>query len=169
MTSFISAQVLSKTVIQSQVQASIEQFQSAASIQFVTQLQLETKGLSGNSNKCPGNSNKALYASRGMMSGCYPIEALLQPTLQYFYDQQCIDSNGQFLKLDISSLEKRQFNIKCQPSLCSYSYLGHHSTIEIITSLINIYGGLVIITQRIAVILSKVWLCRTHRVNSDTN
>ncbi|CAF0934570.1 unnamed protein product [Rotaria sordida] len=164
MTSLISAQVLSKTVIQSQVQASIEQFQSAAPTQFVTQLQLETKGLSGNSNECPGNSNKALYASRGMMSGCYPIEALLQPTLQYFYDQQCIDSNDQFLKLDISSLEK-----KCQPSLCSYSYLGHHSTIEILTSLINIYGGLVIITQCIAVILTKVWLCRTHRVNSETN
>jgi hypothetical protein len=45
-----------------------------------------------------------------MISGCYPLEAPLQSTPQYFYDQQCIDANETFQALD-SSFISGYFNI----------------------------------------------------------
>jgi hypothetical protein len=41
-------------------------------------------------------SSRCMQSSRGMMAGCYPLKALLQSTLHCFYDQQCLDPNGNF-------------------------------------------------------------------------
>ena len=141
-----------------------------------------------------GLSRKCIQPSRGMMVGCYPIEALLQTRLECFYDQQCIDSDGYFLKLNISPLEVSPFNMnttiesmlnhlmvehyftnisyttyfnQCAPSSCTYSYIGYQNTIDTITSLIGLYGGVVIITRCIAVIMTKLWFNRKHRVNPE--
>ena len=141
-----------------------------------------------------GLSRKCIQPSRGMMVGCYPIEALLQTTLECFYDQQCIDSDGHFPKLNISSLEISPFNMnttiesmlnhlmveqyfinisyatyfnQCAPSSCTYSYIGYQSTLDTITSLISLYGGVVIITRCIAVISTKLWFYRKHRVHPE--
>ena len=141
-----------------------------------------------------GLSRKCIQPSRGMMVGCYPIEALLQTTLECFYDQQCIDSDGHFPKLNISSLEISPFNMnttiesmlnhlmveeylsnisyatyfsECAPSSCTYSYIGYPSTIDTMTSLISLYGGVVIITQCIAVISTKLWFHCKHRVHPE--
>jgi hypothetical protein len=141
-----------------------------------------------------GLSWKCIQPSRGMIAGCYPIEALLQSTLQCFYDQECIDSNGIFPKLNISSLEISRFNInttielilnhlmveeystnisyeryfnQCAPSSCTYSSVGSLSTIEVITSLIGLYGGLIIMTKCIAFMITKLWFYRKHRITPE--
>ena len=67
----------------------------------------------------------------------------------------------------LTNISYEKYFEQCELSSCSYSYLGRDSTIEAITSLINIYGGLVIITHWIAVILTKLWLYRKHRVNPE--
>jgi len=41
-------------------------------------------------------SSRCSQSSRTMISGCHPLEAPLQSTRQYFYDQQCIDANETF-------------------------------------------------------------------------
>jgi hypothetical protein len=54
-----------------------------------------------------GLSSKCTQSSRGMKAGCYPLESLLQSTLQCFYNQQCIDPNANFKALDSSSVHSR--------------------------------------------------------------
>jgi hypothetical protein len=142
-----------------------------------------------------GLSWKCVEPSRGMMVGCYPMEALLQSTLQCFYDQECIDSNNTFSKLNISSLERSRFNInttielilnqlmveeystsisyenyfnQCAPTSCTYTHFERHHTSEVITSLIGFYGSFVIITRCLAVIITKLWFYRKNRVNPET-
>ena len=139
-----------------------------------------------------GLSWKCVQPSRGMMVGCYPIEALLQTTLQCFYDQDCIDPTSTFPKLNSSFLERSQFNInstlesmlnnlmveeylteltyeryfnQCAPSSCTYIHLERRSTIELITALVGLYGGLVLITGCLATIMIKLWFYRKHRVH----
>ncbi|CAF4337017.1 unnamed protein product, partial [Rotaria sordida] len=58
-----------------------------------------------------GLSFKCTQSSGDMMSGCYPLESILQTKLSCFYDQNCIDSNGNFTSLNMSTLEKSQFNL----------------------------------------------------------
>ncbi len=134
-------------------------------------------------------SSKCSQSSRGMMVGCYPLEALLQSTLQCFYDQQCIDSYGNFKALNSSSVSSRfdvnstvefilqelmieeylinmsyeNYSAECAPSSCSYSYSGRRNTIYIVTHLIELYGGLVIITKWITVLIMKLYRRRMRR------
>ncbi|CAF3944753.1 unnamed protein product [Rotaria sordida] len=116
-----------------------------------------------------GLSSKCVQSSRGMMAGCYPLEALLQSTFQCFYNQTCIDSNNVFQALNTSSSTSSQFltnstiesilnklmvedysiNIsyenyfsKCEPLLCSYSYSGHRDILDVTLNITGIYGGL---------------------------
>lgn len=152
---------------------------------------IHTKPLIYNDCNC-GLSWKCVQPSRGMMVGCYPLEVILQSTLHCFYDQDCIDSNGTFSKLDNSSLKTSRFNLnstiesilnhlmveeystnisyqtyfhQCAPSSCTHSYVARPNTIEIIISLISLYGGLVIITRCIAVIITKLCFNRRHRIS----
>lgn len=128
------------------------------------------------------------------MAGCYPLEALLQATLQCFYDQECIDSNGAFRALNSTSSSSRfdvnttigsifqtlmieeylnttsyeNYFAQCAPSLCTYSYSTHQKTIAIITSLIELYSGLVIICGWTTVLIIKLYQCRVQRVVPQT-
>ncbi len=115
-----------------------------------------------------------------MMSGCYALEAHLQTTLQCFYDQDCIDSNWIFMKLNTTSIALSRFGLnatigsilnnlmieeyasnlsyknyfdECAPLSCTYSYVKSHDVTETTLSLISLYGGLVILTQCLAVII----------------
>ena len=142
-----------------------------------------------------GLSWKCTQSSREMMTGCYPIEALLQATLQCFYDQQCIDANGTFPPLDVHTLDGSQFHVNttiesmlnhlmvekysteisyeryynhCAPSSCSYTHADHRGTIDVITSLIRLYGGLTIITRCLAVIFTKLCFYRKHHIHPQT-
>ncbi|CAF4043734.1 unnamed protein product [Adineta steineri] len=58
-----------------------------------------------------GTSWTCTQSSQGMMTGCYPLESLLQSTLQCFYNQSCIDSTNKFTQLNISSLKASQYQI----------------------------------------------------------
>ncbi|CAF1437745.1 unnamed protein product [Adineta steineri] len=58
-----------------------------------------------------GTSWTCTQSSQGMMTGCYPLESLLQTTLQCFYNQSCIDSTNKFAQLNISSLKTSQYQI----------------------------------------------------------
>ncbi|CAF0796397.1 unnamed protein product [Didymodactylos carnosus] len=137
-----------------------------------------------------GMTPKCTQPSRGMMAGCYPLEALLQSTLQCFYDQQCIDSNETFKSLNSSFVSSRfdvnssiefivqqlmveeylvnksyeKYFDQCSPSSCTYSYTGSQDEIDIATSLIGLYGGLVVISQWITVLSIKVYRSRRRRI-----
>ncbi|CAF1360546.1 unnamed protein product [Rotaria sordida] len=74
------------------------QYESALAIFSV----FYTRPLSYQGCNC-GLSSKCVQSSRGMMAGCYPLEALLQSTFQCFYNQTCIDSNNVFQALNTSS------------------------------------------------------------------
>lgn len=141
-----------------------------------------------------GVSFQCTQSSRGMMAGCYPLEALLQSTLQCFYDQECIDSNGVFRALNSSSSHIRfgvnttiqsvfqtlmaeeylnttsyeNYFAQCAPSLCSYAYSTHQKTIDIVTSLIELYSGLVIICGWITALIMKLYRSRLRRVIPQT-
>ncbi|CAF4327728.1 unnamed protein product [Rotaria sp. Silwood2] len=141
-----------------------------------------------------GLSFKCTQPSGGMMSGCYPLESILQTKLHCFYDQNCIDSNGNFKRLNMSTLEKSQFNLnstiksilnnlmvedyksdlsyedyfnQCKPLSCSYFYIKTHDIIQTILSLISLYGGLVLITRCLAIILVKIYQYKRNRINPE--
>ncbi|CAF1397819.1 unnamed protein product [Rotaria sp. Silwood1] len=141
-----------------------------------------------------GLSFKCTQSSGDMMSGCYPLESILQTKLYCFYNQTCIDSNGKFPALNISTLEYSQFNLnstiesilnnlmieefksnlsyenyfnQCKPLSCSYSYIETNDVIQTITSLISLYGGLFIITQCLAIIFAKIYRHKTNRIDSE--
>lgn len=133
---------------------------------------LSTEPLSYGSCNC-AVSSKCTQPSRNMTAGCYPLEAILQTTLHCFYDQQCIDHTENFPALNRSALASSRFPLnatielllndlmveeynvnlsyedyfnQCEVSVCSYSYEGRQKTIDIVTSLIGLYSGLLVIT-----------------------
>ncbi|CAF4935813.1 unnamed protein product [Rotaria sp. Silwood1] len=141
-----------------------------------------------------GLSFKCTQSSGGMMSGCYPLESILQTKLYCFYDQNCIDSNGNFTRLNISTLKKSQFDLnstvqlilnnlmieeyksdlsyenyfnQCRPLSCSYSYIKTHDVTETVISLISLYGGLVIITHCLAIIFVKIYQHKKNQINPE--
>ena len=138
-----------------------------------------------------GSSWKCTQSSRSMMSSCYALEALLQTTLQCFYDQNCIDSNGIFTSLNISLLQTSRFGFnttfqsllnnlmveeyqsnlsyekyynECSPLSCQHSTMISHDATEAIISLISLYGGLFIITHCLAVVIVKIYQYRIRRI-----
>ena len=124
-----------------------------------------------------------------MMTGCYPLEALLQSTLQCFYDQQCIDPYGNYKALNSSSVSSRfdvnttiefilrelmvekyttsmsyeKYFDECAPSVCNYSYSRRLKIIDIVEFLMELYGGLIIIAQWIIEPIMKLYRHRIHR------
>ncbi|CAF0935258.1 unnamed protein product [Adineta steineri] len=142
------------------------------------------------------SSSKCVSSSRGMLTGCYPLETIFQTTLDCFYNQQCIDSTNNFKSINISTLETSRFLLnqtiesvvnelmleelkfeinytnyfdQCSPSLCIYSYADKTNAIEGILILIGLYGGLVIICRLIAIIIVKKMCRMNSRVNPATN
>jgi len=137
-------------------------------------------------------SSQCVQPSRGMFAGCYPLEALLQSTLQCFYGQQCIDSNKKFEALNIFNLNSSRFYVnsiiesmvnelmveeyssnmsyesyfaQCAPSSCIYSNVDKSNIIDGITTIISLYGGLVIICRVFAVLIVKLFRHRTRTIN----
>ncbi|CAF0842602.1 unnamed protein product [Adineta steineri] len=138
-----------------------------------------------------GTSWTCTQSSQGMMVGCYPLESLLQTTLQCFYNQSCIDSTNKFTQLNISSLKtsrhqmsttiqsilnnlmveeyiinksyENYFN-QCAPSSCSYNYIKKYQITEGIINLISLYSGLVILTRCLSVILIKLCSYKSNRI-----
>ncbi|CAF4002956.1 unnamed protein product [Adineta steineri] len=136
-------------------------------------------------------SSKCVSSSRGMLSGCYPLESILQSTLTCLSDQTCIDPTKTFKALNSSSSIPSRFPLnttiesivnelmveellsnmsyeayykQCSPLSCTYSYIDNWNVMDGITILISLYGGLVIIYRILAIIIVKLYLCMTKRV-----
>lgn len=140
-----------------------------------------------------GLSSKCVQPSRGMLAGCYALEALLQSTLHCVYDQDCIDPNNNFQAMQVSSSRLSHFDLnatiesiinqlmveeyssnvsyekyfdQCAPSSCIYSYTEHSALLDGITYLIGLYGGLMIICRSVAAIIVRLLWRRTTSVDA---
>ncbi|CAF4168289.1 unnamed protein product [Adineta steineri] len=138
-----------------------------------------------------GSSWTCTQSSQGMMVGCYPLESLLQTTLQCFYNHSCIDSTNKFTQLNISSLKTSQYQMsttiqsilnnlmveeyiinksyenyfnQCAPSSCSYNYMQNYQITGGIINIISLYSGLVILTHCLSVILIKLCSYKSNRI-----
>ncbi|CAF1027933.1 unnamed protein product [Adineta ricciae] len=129
-----------------------------------------------------GNCSCGVYSSctevtmiPGLRIGCYPSSAMMQSTLECFYNTTCISmffgakkwatlsidnrsrfSPSQTIKAIIEQLMIEQWiNItnytlyyeKCAPTSCSYSYPERFNYIYIITMLTSLYGGLTMVLR----------------------
>ncbi|CAF0824548.1 unnamed protein product [Adineta ricciae] len=140
-------------------------------------------------DKCSCSSSATCTSSsRGMLTGCYPLEALLQSTLSCLYDQQCIDPTSTFKAMNMSSalltsrfalnetieslvnslmVEKLMHTVSyedyfeaCSPSLCVYSYVDERNMINAVTTLTGLFGGVAVICQLVAMFIVKR-MCKT--------
>ncbi|CAF4311549.1 unnamed protein product, partial [Adineta steineri] len=141
-----------------------------------------------------GTSWTCTQSSQGMMTGCYPLESLLQTTLQCFYNQSCIDSTKKFTQLNISSLKTNQYQMnttiqlilnnlmveeyiinksyedyfnRCAPSSCSYNYMQNYQIAGGIINIISLYSGLVILTRCLSMILIKLCSYKSNRITEQ--
>ncbi|CAF1564075.1 unnamed protein product [Adineta ricciae] len=121
----------------------------------------------------------------GFYTGCTPLEALLESTLDCLYSYQCIqllkENFPNITQMNISVLisnkEKRSvfdyfnnlfidewlINInyskyfhKCSPSICTYKIWNQTDSSSAITLLISLYGGLILILRLITPYLIKI-------------
>lgn len=129
-----------------------------------------------------GFTPKCSEDSRGMKSGCYALEALLQTSFECFYDQDCIDPTNRYLSLDASSTNYFQKNMtveqvlehlmvdefhfnysysnyftECAPKICSYSYMDRRETVDVFVALISLYSGLFILSGWVAAWIYQVF------------
>jgi hypothetical protein len=126
------------------------------------------------------------YIVPGFQIGCYPLEALLQSTLECLYDISCIDqlksmynqTNLTFNALDASlssptrtvqslvdtllvetwetNVTYDQYYTACTPLSCTYTYNGEISLLYTITTIIGLYGGLSVMLKLIVPALVKI-------------
>ena len=57
---------------------------------------------------------------------------------------------------------------ECAASSCTYSYIGRENIIDVITTLIGLYGGLVIISAWLAKLIVKLYLYRKTKITPQT-
>ncbi|CAF1231607.1 unnamed protein product [Adineta steineri] len=141
-------------------------------------------------------SFKCISPSRGMLSGCYPLETILQSTLECLFIPTCINITNNFKILNISLVNSSRFALNttvesivnklmveefannmsyasyfnlCAPKSCSYLYDNTNDKVERITTLIGLYGGLSIICLSLSTFIVKQFSCRTQRVSSITD
>ncbi|CAF1510720.1 unnamed protein product [Adineta ricciae] len=143
---------------------------------------------------CAVSSKCVSPSGEGMFAGCYPLESILQSTLACFYNQNCLDQlfDGTVIR-NISALTSSRFSSNatfesivnelmiekltsnmsyelyfdaCAPLSCVYSYVNNNHAIEATTTLIGLYGGLVIICRLIAILIVKYILHRRHKVTT---
>jgi hypothetical protein len=134
----------------------------------------------------------------GLMVGCYPLESLLKSTLQCLYNTSCFSLlqsiSRPFAPLKDSSSSRYQKNstvdfilnqlmveqwtssviyenyyAQCAPSLCSY--IKRRPALQVLTLLLELYGGLTIIMNVVALLLATLWqavLMKLRRGRRDT-
>ena len=141
-------------------------------------------------------SSKCAQPSMGMLAGCYPIEALLQTTLQCLYRQSCLDQwntsralitlasnsshflvNSTFEDLAKELMVEEYFSntsyenyfTQCAPSSCSYSYMDRSNILEGMAILISLYSGLVIIDGAVALMIVKLFRRASRKISPQTD
>jgi hypothetical protein len=122
----------------------------------------------------------------GFYVGCYPLEALLQSTLECLYNISCINqlksmynpTNITFNPLDATlsspnvtvqtpvnellverwdtKVTYEQYYTACSPRLCTYTFDRQISPIYTVTMIIGLYGGLLDVLKLIVPILVTI-------------
>lgn len=137
-------------------------------------------------------SPKCVIPSRGMLAGCYPLEALFQSTFRCLYYQHCNNFTHLFPLMNISlhhasrfdrnatiesiinqlmveeyvtNLSYEHYFSQCNASTCVYFEIDRTNITDGITYLISLYGGLMIVCRVLAVIVAKLLWSRKMRVN----
>lgn len=138
----------------------------------------------------------------GFFCGCFVLEALLQSSLECFFDQACLHTFHQYVNVPsifsstpllngrsmtrfaptttvrtiLESLVVDQWNWSviysdyygaCLVSECTYTLVGKHDVIYILSTLIGLVGGLVttlkFLTPRTVSLVSRIWHKRRRR------
>ena len=129
-----------------------------------------------------GLSSQCMKQTSGVSIGCYILEALLQSTFECLYDQECADRTHTYQALN-TALNPSRFSInstfesvftelmiealtheisyknyfaQCESSACIHSHIEQSNLLEGITTLISLYGGLVVICRLLALIIFKL-------------
>ncbi|CAF1436722.1 unnamed protein product [Adineta ricciae] len=134
---------------------------------------------SSTANNCMGLSTLNNGIVPGFQTGCYMFSALLNSTLEIFYDQTWINmitkTSNSFRKLNSSNpnltveeLLKQMFVIdwsnetifenyfnKCAPDYCQYTITSRQNFLFIVTKLIGFLGGLSALLKMISPFLIK--------------
>ena len=122
----------------------------------------------------------------GFRVGCYPLEALLQSTLECLYNITCVvrlgsmyhrqnstilplNSNNSSPNVTVQSLVNALFvdhwdshayydkyYAECAPNLCTYLRIERANPVYIITTIAGLYGGLTVVLKLIAPFLAKL-------------
>ncbi|UJR12711.1 hypothetical protein I4U23_016885 [Adineta vaga] len=142
-----------------------------------------------------GLTSKCMMNYFGLQIGCYVIETISQSLLECLYDTHCIDKTNTSRPLNNSAdpsrfpinstfgsllnelmLEKLSDNHSyddyfrhCAPSFCVWSHFNQRDLTKGITTLISLYGGVVIIGKLVAIIIVKLLPRQSVQVTPTTN
>jgi hypothetical protein len=120
-------------------------------------------------------NNDDIFLIPGLYVGCYIVEALLQSTLECFYNQICINTLQSYMNVPaldssllirhnesstiqelVNDLMVEDWNLtitykdyygECQPTHCSYTYVTRNDAIYIATTIFGLTGGLVTVLK----------------------
>ena len=119
----------------------------------------------------------------GFHVGCYPLEALLQSTLECLYSDTCLNTLSHFSNVTIQPLDSStsssnvavqslvdhlmvdrwetsvsydRYYAACAPSSCTYSTSGRADLIFIVTTFIGLCGGLNVVLKLVAPLLMSI-------------
>jgi len=220
----ISKRAQSRHVVQTEINATMNQFRVSTSQTFVRMLDFIREMAQGNrlvtsiysnwyvlplnferefasfgprsygANNCSCGTNSTCTSSAtiddwivpGFLVGCYPLESLLQSTLECLYNETCIerlintnrslnmtirhlDSNVSSPNVTVrslvnelmveewkSSVTYEQYYQTCATLSCTYVKNQQTNLIYIITSIVGLYGGLSVALKLIVPILVKI-------------
>ncbi|CAF1251686.1 unnamed protein product [Adineta steineri] len=137
---------------------------------------------SSTATTCMGLATYDNITVSGFQTGCYMLSALMNSTLEAFYNQTFIDkvsnSSQSFKKLNSSNANSKiemllsQMFVKywsnqtfyekyfqsCAPEICSYRKIQHYSFWNILIILIGLFGGLTKALKIITpILILKIW------------
>lgn len=128
----------------------------------------------------------------GLYVGCTPLDALMQSTLECFYQYQCLLQL--FNRIDIKPLNSSMKSIydihtkvrflienlfveqwsseknfelffhECQPNKCSYSYNTRGSVAFIVTTILSLIGGLLVALKAMAPLILILYTTMARKV-----
>jgi hypothetical protein len=153
----------------------------------------------GTSSMCGSQATFDGLEIPGFRVGCYPLETLLQSTLECLYNVTCIEllrlmyyqSNRTFSALDSSlsspnatlqsimenmfvnewqtEISYEKYYMACAPLFCTYSYTERLNPAYIVTSTIALYGGLNVVFKILTPILVGLVYRYVHRFQQRVN
>jgi hypothetical protein len=107
----------------------------------------------------------------GLLIGCYPLESMLQSSLECLYNglNETVQHMVDRLFVDDWFINKSYDNYfqECGPSHCVYSYIQNFDIVFIITTIVGLYGGLTTLLKLIIPIIIHIilWFLRRRSIS----